>query len=158
MHPHDCVLRIQAQHSLHERHWGVGMQASWDPGLKRRGVRLSLLSARGQDAGGQTTLWNNTSALMHPMGIGQGTLGTPTRTDSEVAYGLAAFGGLLTPYSRLQLFGPGRALSLGTTWSAPSGGARLSLPLLFGVEVTRQAYMIGGTPETGVVVHMTAPF
>ena len=84
-----------------------------------------------------------------------GGLDTPTRTDSEVAYGLTAFGGLLTPYSQLQLAGYGRALSVGTTWHARPAGR---LPLRVGVEATRPAHTIGGSPETAVLVHMTAPF
>ena len=131
------------------------MQVSWDPGLKGRGLQVSLSSAQGQHAGGRTTLWHDANVLTHPNDIGAGGLDTPTRTDSEVAYGLTAFGGLLTPYSRLQLAGYGRALSVGTTWHARPAAR---LPLRVGVEATRSAHTIGGAPKTAVVVHMTAPF
>ena len=104
------------------RDWGAGVQVSWDPGLKGRGLQLSLSSAQGQHAGGRTTLWHDANVLTHPRDIGAGGLDTPTRTDSEVAYGLTAFGGLLTPYSQLQLAGYGRALSVGTTWHARPAG------------------------------------
>ena len=131
------------------------MQVSWDPGLKGRGLQVSLSSAQGQHAGGRTTLWHDANVLTHPNDIGAGGLDTPTRTDSEVAYGLTAFGGLLTPYSRLQLAGYGRALSVGTTWHARPAAR---LPLRVGVEATRSAHTIGGAPKTAVVVPMTAPF
>ena len=147
--------RALVVHEHDFREWGAGVQVSWDPGLKGRGLQVSLSSAQGQHAGGRTTLWHDANVLTHPNDIGAGGLDTPTRTDSEVAYGLTAFGGLLTPYSRLQLAGYGRALSVGTTWHARPAAR---LPLRVGVEATRSAHTIGGAPKTAVVVHMTAPF
>ena len=119
--------RALVVHEHDFRDWGAGVQVSWDPELKGRGLQLSLSSAQGQHAGGRTTLWHDANVLTHPRDIGAGGLDTPTRTDSEVAYGLTAFGGLLTPYSQLQLAGYGRALSVGTTWHARPAGCHCGL-------------------------------
>ncbi len=112
--------RVLLVHESDYRDFGVGMQVSWDPGKKHQGLRLSMMSSRGRDGGGRTTLWNNNSALVtDPLGAGYMANAFQTRTDSEVAYGMDVFGGrgLLTPYSRMQLAGLGRALRVGTELS-----------------------------------------
>ena len=55
--------RVLVVHASDYRDWGVGAQASWDPGEKQRGFRVSVNSSRGQDGGGRTTLWDNAEAL-----------------------------------------------------------------------------------------------
>ena len=141
-------------HESDYRDWGVRVQASWDPGRQARGLRLSLLAAQGQDAGGRTSLWHEATALTAPGGR-SAIAGAPTHTDSEVAYGLPAFGGLLTPYSRLQVAGHDRALRVGTTWS-PLTDARL--PFRVDVAVLRQDDPRRGIPTTGVLVQLGTGF
>ena len=45
--------RMLLVHESDYRDWGMRVQASWDPGRQARGLRLSLLAAHGQDAGGR---------------------------------------------------------------------------------------------------------
>ena len=52
------------------RDFGVGIQVSWDSGEKHRGLQLSMMSSRGHDGGGRTTLWNNSALVTRPMGSG----------------------------------------------------------------------------------------
>ena len=106
------------------RDFGVGIQVSWDSGEKHRGLQLSMMSSRGHDGGGRTTLWNNSALVTRPMGSGYMPNASQTSTSSEVAYGMDIFGGwgLLTPYSRLQLAGYGRDLRVGTELSLLSRG------------------------------------
>ena len=146
--------RMLLVHESDYRDWGVRVQASWDPGRQARGLRLSLLAAHGQDAGGRTSLWHAATALTAPGGR-SAIAGAPTHTDSEVAYGLPAFGGLLTPYSRLQVAGHDRALRVGTTWS-PLTDARL--PFRVDVAVLRQDDPRRGIPTTGVLVQLGTGF
>ena len=146
--------RVLLVHASDYRDWGVRVQASWDPGPPARGLRLSLLAAHGQAAAGRTSLWHAATALTAPGGR-SALAGAPTHTDSEVAYGLVAFGGLLTPYSRLQLAGHGRALRVGTTWS-PLTHARL--PLRVDVAVLREDDPRRGTPTTGVLAQLGTAF
>ena len=146
--------RMLLVHESDYRDWGVRVQASWDPGRQARGLRLSLLAAHGQDAGGRTSLWHEATALTAPGGRGA-IAGAPTHTDSEVAYGLPAFGGLLTPYSRLQLAGHDRALRVGTTWSQLTDAR---LPFRVDVAVLRQDDPRRGIPTTGVLVQLGTGF
>ena len=111
--------RVLVVHESDYRDWGVGLQASWDPGEKQRGFRASVMSSWGHDSGGRTTVWDNADAVMRPAGMEAMGISSQYRMESEVAYaGLKAPGlpGLLTPYSRLRWVGQGRELSLGTEW------------------------------------------
>ena len=138
--------RLLVVHESDYQDWGVGVQASWDPGEKQRGLRASVMSSWGQDGGGQMTLWDNADAVMHPAGMG--ALGTSSqyRMEIDVAYGdgMKSLGlpGLLTPYSRLRWTGQSRELSLGTEWSLPAR-SRQSLPSTLKLEVTRQENKTG---------------
>ena len=138
--------RLLVVHESDYQDWGVGVQASWDPGEKQRGLRASVMSSWGQDGGGQITLWDNADAVMHPAGMG--ALGTSSqyRMEIDVAYGdgMKSLGlpGLLTPYSRLRWTGQGRELSLGTEWSLPTR-SRQSLPSTLELEITRQENRTG---------------
>ncbi len=109
--------RVLVVHASDYRDWGLGVPASWDPGEKQRGFRVSVTSTRGQDGGGRTTLWNNANMVTRPVGMDAMGMGSQNRMESEVAYGgLKALGlpGLLTPYSRLRWAGQGRELAWGT--------------------------------------------
>ena len=140
------------------RDLGVGMQVSWDSGEKRRGLQLSMMSSRGNDGGGRTTLWNNSALVTRPMGSGYMSNASQTSTSSEVAYGMDIFGGrgLLTPYSRLQLAGYGRDLRVGTEFSLLSRGLPAQ-PAKFQLEGIRRE-----TPnrmiDLGMMLGISIPF
>ena len=140
------------------RDLGLGMQVSWDSGEKRRGLQLSMMSSRGNDGGGRTTLWNNSALVTRPMGSGYMSNASQTSASSEVAYGMDIFGGrgLLTPYSRLQLAGYGRDLRVGTEFSLLSRGLPAQ-PAKFQLEWIRRE-----TPnrmiDLGMMLGISIPF
>ena len=140
------------------RDFGVGIQVSWDSGEKHRGLQLSMMSSRGHDGGGRTTLWNNSALVTRPMGSGYMPSASQTSTSSEVAYGMDMFGGwgLLTPYSRLQLAGYGRDLRVGTELSLLSRGLPAQ-PAKFQLEGIRRE-----TPnrmiDLGMMLGISIPF
>ena len=151
--------RVLVVHASDYRDWGLGVQASWDPGEKQRGLRVAVTSARGQDGGGRTTLWNNSNMVTRPPGMGAMGMGSQSRMESEVAYGgLKALGlpGLLTPYSRLRWAGQGRELAWGTAWSLPPR-SQLALPLMLELEAMRRENRTGPA-DLAVLVRMSIPF
>ena len=151
--------RVLLVHASDYRDWGVGVQASWDPGEKQRGFRASLTSSWGRDGGGRTTLWANADAVMHPAGMGAMAMGSQYRMESEVAYGgVQALGlpGLLTPYSRWRWAGQGRELALGTAWSLPTGSQQ-ALPLLLELETIRRETQTGPA-DLAVLARLSLPF
>ena len=151
--------RVLLVHASDYRDWGVGVQASWDPGEKQRGFRASLTSSWGRDGGGRTTLWANADAVMRPAGMGAMAMGSQYRMESEVAYGgLQALGlpGLLTPYSRWRWAGQGRELALGTAWSLPTGSQQ-ALPLLLELETIRRETQTGPA-DLAVLARLSLPF
>ncbi len=151
--------RVLVVHESDYRDWGAGLQVSWDPGEKQRGLRVSVNSSRGQDGGGRTTLWNNANMVTHPVGMDAAGMGSQSRMESEVAYGgLKALGlpCLLTPYSRLRWAGQGRELAWGTACSLPPR-SQLALPLRLEMEATRRKNRTGPT-DLAVMVRMSIPF
>ena len=151
--------RVLLVHASDYRDWGLGVQASWDPGEKQRGFRASLTSSWGRDGGGRTTLWDNADAVMRPAGMGAMEMGSQYRMESEVAYGgLQALGlpGLLTPYSRWRWAGQGRELALGTAWSLPTGSQQ-ALPLLLELETIRRETQTGPA-DLAVLARLSLPF
>ena len=151
--------RVLAVHESDYRDWGVGLQASWDPGEKQRGFRASVMSSWGQDGGGRTTLWDNADAVMRPAGMDALEIGSQYRMETEVAYaGLKAPGlaGLLTPYSRLRWAGQGRELALGTAWSLPIR-LQQALPSMLEVEAIRRENGTGPA-DRAVLARMSIPF
>ena len=151
--------RVLVVHTSDYRDWGLGVQASWDPGEKQRGFRVSVTSTRGQDGGGRTTLWNNANMVTRPAGMGAMGLSSQYRMESEVAYGgLKAPGvpGLLTPYSRLRWAGQGRELAWGTAWSLPPC-SQLAPPLMLETEAMRRESATGPA-DLAVLVRMSIPF
>ena len=151
--------RVLVVHESDYRDWGLGVQASWDPGEKQRGFRVSVTSTRGQDGGGRTTLWNNANTVTSPPGMGAMGMGSQSRMESEVAYGgLKALGlpGLLTPYSRLRWAGQGRELAWGTAWSLPPR-SQLALPLMLELEALRRENRTSPA-DLAVLVRMSIPF
>ena len=151
--------RVLLVHKSDYRDFGVGMQVSWDPGKKDHGLQLSMMSARGRDGGGRTTLWNNNSALLNdPLGGGYMAHAFQTRTDGEVAYGLDVFGGrgLLTPYSQMQIAGPGRTLRVGTELNLPSRWEQ-AMPTRFALEGIRRE-TVSGMIDLGARLVIFSPF
>ena len=147
--------RTLVVHESDYRDWGLGVQASWDPGQKQRGFRASVTSSWGQDGGGRTTLWDNADAVMRPAGMGAMGMGAQYRIKSEVAYaGMKAPGipGLLTPYSRLRWAGQGRELALGTAWSLSA-----ALPAMLQLEAMRRESGTGPA-DLGVSLRVSIPF
>ena len=152
--------RLLVVHESDYLDWGVGVQASWDPGEKQHGLRASVMSSWGQDGGGQITLWDNADAVMRTAGMD--ALGTSSRyrMEIDVAYGdgMKSLGlpGLLTPYSRLRWTGQSRELSLGTEWSLPAR-SRQSLPSTLKLEITRQENRTGPT-DLAVLARLSISF
>ena len=159
----DVVMlgRVLVVHESDYRDWGLGVQASWDPGEKQRGFRVSVTSTRGQDGVGRTTLWNNANMVTRPPGMGAMGMSSQSRMEIEVAYygGLKTLGlpGLLTPYSRLRWAGPGRELAWGTAWSL-SPRLQLALPLMLELEAMRRENSMGPADLAVVLVRMSIPF
>ena len=132
--------RALVVHESDYRDWGVGVQASWDPGEKQRGFRASAMSSWGQDGEGRTTLWDNSDAVTRPVGTGALAPANAFRMESEVAYGgIKAPGlpGLLTPYSRLRWAGSGREMTVGASWNLAEGG-RSPVPFTIELEALRR--------------------
>ena len=151
--------RVLVVHASDYRDWGLGVQASWDPGEKQRGFRVSVTSTRGQDGGGRTTLWNNANMVTRPVGMDAMGMGSQNRMESEVAYGgMKALGlpGLLTPYSRLRWAGQGRELAWGTAWSLPPH-SQLALPLMLEMEAMRRETRTSPA-DLAVLLRMSIPF
>ena len=75
--------RVLVVHESDYRDWGLGVQASWDPGEKQRVFRVSVTSTRGQDGGGRTTLWNNANTVTSPPGMGAMGMGSQSRMEKR---------------------------------------------------------------------------
>ena len=151
--------RVLVVHESDYRDWGLGVQASWDPGEKQRGFRASVTSTRGQDGGGRTTLWNNANTVTRPPGMRAMGMSSESRMESEVAYGgLRVMGvpGLLTPYSRLRWAGQSRELAWGTAWSLPPRSQQ-GLPLILEWEAMGRENSMGPA-DLAVLVRMSIPF
>ena len=151
--------RVLVVHENDYRDWGAGVQASWDPGAKQRGLRVSVTSTRGQDGGGRTTLWNNANMVTRPVGMDAMGMGSQSRMASEVAYGgLTALGvpGLLTPYSRLRWAGQDRALSVGTQWGLPTRSPQ-ALAWTLEVEAIKRETRTGRA-DRAMLMRMSTPF
>ena len=151
--------RVLVVHESDYRDWGLGVQASWDPGEKQRGFRASVTSARGQDGGGRTTLWNNAHMVTRPVGMDAMGMSSQSRIESEVAYGgLRVLGlpGLLTPYSRLRWAGQSRELAWGTAWSLPPRSQQ-GLPLILEWEAMGRENSMGPA-GLAMLVRMSIPF
>ncbi len=148
--------RVLVVHESEYRDWGVGVQASWDPGEKQRGFRVSVTSSRGRDDGGRTTLWNNADAVLRRGGMGTMDIGSPYRMESEAAYaGIEALRlpGLLMPYSRLRWTGQGRELALGTAWS-PTARPQIGRLTTFELEGLRREGTKGRN-DHGLILRMS---
>ena len=146
--------RTLLAHQSDLQDWGVGVQASWDPGAKKRGFRLALLSARGQDGQGRTTLWDRADTP-HALAARPAA---PNRIETRIAYGLAGPAGAarFTPYSRIGWSGQARELRLGLGVSRPAGGLG-RLPLILEMEAIRRDGN-NGQNDRGLRFRLSAPF
>ena len=147
---------------LHENDasdYGIGVQVTWDPGEKRKGMVASLGSSYGQDRGGSTSLWDNGNA-MNP--IGTMWQETQVRVDGEVGYAglLTPFGlpGTVMPYSRARFSGYGQEFGVGTRWTPAESSSRDTLiPATFELEgLTRETRT--GLSDMALVLRMSIPF
>ena len=140
------------------RDWGAGLQASWDPGNKRRGLRMSAASSHGQNGRGGATLWDDSYA--YAFGQGRGVPGNPVplnRIGSEAAYSMEVLRGrgLLTPFSRLRWTGHGKELSVGSEFGLQPRSPDTN-PLNMELEGIRGKSSRG--PNMGVRIRMSIPF
>ena len=150
--------RVLLVHESDYRDWGVGVQASWDPGKKQRGFRASATSSWGRDGGGRTTLWDNADAVLRPAGMGAMGPGSRYRLESEVAYaGLRTPGlpGPLTPYSRLRWVARGRELALGAEWSVTR--SQQAVPWRLELEAMRRENRTDPA-DLALLLRMSIPF
>ena len=156
----DLVLqgRMLLFHEGGYRDWGAGLQASWDPGNKWRGLRMSALASHGQNGQGGAALWGHSFAYAHGQGRGLPSSAVPVgRIDSEAAYGLEVLRGkgLLTPFSRLRWTGHGKQLSVGSEFGLQSASPDTN-PLNLELEGTRGKSSRGA--DMGVRIRMSVPF
>ena len=140
------------------RDWGAGLQASWDPGNKRRGLRMSAASSHGQNGRAGATLWDDSYA--YAFGQGRSLPGNPVplnRIDSEAAYGMEVLQGrgLLTPFSRLRWTGHGKELSVGSEFGLQPRSPDTN-PLNLELQGIRGKSSRG--PDMGVRIRMSIPF
>ena len=140
------------------RDWGAGLQASWDPGNKRRGLRMSAASSHGQNGRAGATLWDDSYA--YAFGQGRSLPGNPVplnRIDSEAAYGMEVLQGrgLLTPFSRLRWTGHGKEFSVGSEFGLQPRSPDTN-PLNLELQGVRGKSSRG--PDMGVRIRMSIPF
>ena len=140
------------------RDWGAGLQASWDPGNKRRGLRMSAASSHGQNGRAGATLWDDSYA--YAFGQGRSLPANPVplnRIDSEAAYGMEVLQGrgLLTPFSRLRWTGHGKELSVGSEFGLQPRSPDTN-PLNLELQGIRGKSSRG--PDMGVRIRMSIPF
>ena len=109
-------------HSGDYEEWGVSGLVRLDPGAAGLGFALSVQPAWGQTASGVQRLWET--------GVTGGAAGADQpggRVNTRVAYGIGAWGGVMTPYTDVSLSGEGsRRLSLGGQFNIGSS-VRMSL-------------------------------
>ena len=140
------------------RDWGAGLQASWDPGSKQRGLRMSAASSHGQDVRGGAALWDHSFA--YAFGQGRGLSAIPAsanRLESEAAYGMDVLRGrgLLTPFSRLRWSGHGKQFSVGSEFGLRPATPDTN-PLNLELEGVRGKSSRGA--DMGVRIRMSVPF
>jgi hypothetical protein len=161
-HPTGLDLALQGRmllfHDRGYRDWGAGLQASWDPGNRRQGLRMSAAAFHGQDGQGGTALWDHSHAFTQGRGRGLPSSPVPaSRIDSEAAYGVEVLQGrgLLTPFSRLRWSGHGKEISVGSEFGLQPPGPDTN-PLNLELEGTRGKS--GRGANMGVRIRMSIPF
>ena len=150
--------RMLLFHDRGYRDWGAGLQASWDPGNKRQGLRMSAAASHGKGGAGGGSVWNRSFA--HSFGQSGGLPGerlAVDRIDSEAAYGVEVLQGrgLLTPFSRLRWTGHGKQLSIGSEFGLQPTNPDTT-PLNLELEGIRGKGNRGA--DRGVRIRMSIPF
>ncbi len=148
--------RMLLLHDGGYKDWGGGLQASWDPGNKRRGLRMSAAASHGQNGGGVAALWD----YGYASGRGRGFSGNPApvnRIESEGAYGVEVLRGrgLLTPFSRLRWSRHGKEIGVGSEFGLQPPTPDTN-PLNLELEGTRGKSSRGA--DMGVRIRMSIPF
>ena len=100
--------------------WGVNGRFRIDPGLDGQGLGVRMEPSYGQHQSGLLRLWEGDIAGRDQ----QDEADRHLRMDSELGYGVAWSGGLLTPYAGLSLRSDGRDYRLGSRFA---GGRAWSL-------------------------------
>ncbi|MDE2964706.1 MAG: hypothetical protein OXU26_12395, partial [Acidobacteriota bacterium] len=138
------------------RDWGAGLQASWDPGNKRRGLRMSAAASHGQNGQAGAALWEHSYAYAQERGLPSSPVPV-SRIDGEAAYGLEVLQGrgVLTPFSRLRWTGHGEQLSVGSEFGLQSPDPETN-PLNLELEGVRGKSSRG--TDMGVRIRMSIPF
>ena len=122
------------------KEWGVSGTVRIDPGERGRGISMRLGSAWGSPSNGAEQLWAQRYG-----GFSARSFDPETSFDAEVAYGLDAPRGLLTPYTGLAVS------ENGETWRA---GARWKIDPAFDVSVEASLRESSGDekPESGLLL------
>ena len=120
--------------------WGLSGSIRLGPDARGRGLSMRIGSAQGADSGGAERLW----AQRHG-GLAGGSFDPEARLDAEVAYGLDAPRGLLTPYAGVAVS------SNAETWRA---GARWKFGPAFDVSLEASLREATGDekPESGLLL------
>ena len=150
--------RILLFHDEGYRDWGAGLHASWAPGDKRRGLRMSAAASHGQSGQGGTPVWDHSYAYARGRGRGLPSSSVPlSRVDGEAAYGLEVLQGrgLLTPFGRLRWSGRRKQLSVGSEFGLQPTNPD-SNPLNLELEGVRGKSSRGA--DMGVRIRMSIPF
>ena len=151
--------RLLLVHESDYRDSGFGVQATFDPGTRQRGLRLSASSSAGRDGLGATTLWSDPRLVAAPRHRTQGlaAMHTRPRTRGEAAYGLDLPGdrGLLTPYARFDLGADGASLATGAKLDLATTAA--ATPATFLLEATRRT-VARDARHLGMSLKLSIPF
>ena len=91
--------------------WGVSGSIRLGSAEQGRGLSMRLGSAWGAESGGAERLWAQRYGGFTP-----GRFDPDARREAEVAYGLDAYRGLLTPYTGVALTGNGETWRAGARW------------------------------------------
>ena len=124
--------------------WGANLSIRLDPGEDGRGLSFSVQPVYGAAAGGVQQLWDRG---MSGLPGGPGGLGgrLDGRMEAEIGYGLARYGGLLTPYGAL-------SLSQGRRGYRAGGRFVLASKLDLNLEAERREGPLSGEYAVGVTI------
>ena len=120
--------------------WGMSGSVRLDPGADGRGLSVRLGSARGASSGGAERLWSQAHGA-----FSAGNFDPDAQLDAEVAYGLEAIRGLLTPYTGVALSEGGESWRAGARFRI---GPSLDLELEASLTESRS----DEKPESGVLL------
>ena len=96
--------------------WGVSASVVFSPGSEGRGLSMRVGSAWGAASGGADRIWTGGAAGLAGGADQPGASLPGASLDAEVAYGLDAVRGLLTPYAGVALSENGEIWRAGARW------------------------------------------